>query len=34
MLNNADDIPATHGRLQGYRNALAATASSSIPGTS
>lgn len=22
MLNNADDIPATHGRLQGYRNAL------------
>lgn len=23
MLNNVDDIPATHGRLQGYRNALA-----------
>jgi LacI family transcriptional regulator len=23
MLGNADDIPATHGRLQGYRNALA-----------
>jgi LacI family transcriptional regulator len=22
MLGNADDIPATHGRLQGYRNAL------------
>lgn len=22
MLNNVDDIPATHGRLQGYRNAL------------
>lgn len=22
MLSNADDIPATHGRLQGYRNAL------------
>jgi LacI family transcriptional regulator len=23
MLGNGDDIPATHGRLQGYRNALA-----------
>ncbi|MET4097357.1 LacI family DNA-binding transcriptional regulator [Arthrobacter sp. UYCu712] len=22
MLNNVDDIPATHGRLQGYQNAL------------
>lgn len=22
MINNIDDIPATHGRLEGYRNAL------------
>ena len=22
MINNVDDIPATHGRLEGYRNAL------------
>jgi LacI family transcriptional regulator len=29
FLNNADDIPATHGRLQGYREALAAAG---IPG--
>lgn len=32
FINNVDDIPAIHGRLEGYRQALAKPASPSVPG--